>query len=290
MLVQSIRSTQATFKDLFVPVVRTAADEAAIAFADQLAARAEGGFTALLTQPLPAAFYAADPFSTGELWGAVLAELRQENDREVARLKQRLAKATSTTALRATALDDLIARETVVMSARHADLTILQAAHDEADRAFRGTLVEAVLFQSGRPMLIVPPGYQKSAAFERVVIGWNASREAARAVGDAASILEAAKTVTIVTVDAKSDELGVEVSTGRELAAHLSRRGVNVEVRNELSQGRPQGDVLLDIAAGLSADVIVLGGYGHSRARELVLGGVTRELLRSADRPLFMSH
>ncbi len=122
------------------------------------------------------------------------------------------------------------------------------------------------------------------------MIAWNASREAARAVGDAASIIEGAKAVTIVTVDAKPGDLGIDEAPGRELAAHLTRRGATVEIRNELSRGRSDSDVLLDTASGLDADIIVLGGYGHSRARELVLGGVTRELLRSADRPLFLSH
>jgi nucleotide-binding universal stress UspA family protein len=284
MLVQAIQPVQGlAFKDLLVPVLRTADDEGAISVADQFAALTGGRFTAILAQPMPGEYAAADVFSGGELLSVMLSELRKENEKEAARLKQRLAQAASTVEFRATPLDFVLTQETVVMSARHADLTILQQPGGDAYQGVRNDLVEAVLLQSGRPVLIVPPAYRKALAFKRIVIGWKPTREAARAVGDAASLIDAAEAVTIVTVDAHD-------TPGVDLATHLAHRGAKAEVRNEVSRGRTDARTLLDVAAEVDADLIVIGGYGHSRMRELVLGGVTRELLRAADRPLFMSH
>jgi nucleotide-binding universal stress UspA family protein len=291
MLIQTIQAGQAiAFKDLFVPVVRTAKDEAALATAEYLASRSNGRFTALLAQPLPGEFLAADPLGSGELWGAILGELRLEAVREAERLKERLAKAACTTEFRSTPLDFFLTRETALMSARHADLTIMQRPVGAGDEAFRNDIFEFVLFQSGRPVLIIPPTYGKEPVFKRIVIGWDASREAARAVGDAAAFVDNAETVTIVTVDASPRTLGLGEVPGADLAAHLAHRGAKVEIRNVSSANRSDGRALLDTAIELNADLIVIGGYGHNRLKEFVLGGVTREALHSSEIPLLMSH
>jgi nucleotide-binding universal stress UspA family protein len=224
------------------------------------------------------------------LWGIILAELRKEATQEGERLKERLRKAASITEFRSTPLDFFLTREAALMSARHADLTIIQRPFGAGDESFRNDLFEFVLFQSGRPLLVVPPKRVKAKAFNRIVIGWNASREAARAVGDAAPFIDNAELVTIVTVDASPKELGVGELPGADLATHLSHRGAKAELRNISSAGRSDGRALLAAAEELDADLIVIGGYGHNKIREFVLGGVTREVIRSSEIPLFMSH
>jgi nucleotide-binding universal stress UspA family protein len=278
------------FKDVLVTVVNTKEDEAALRVGDELCALAGGRLTALLAPPMPDMFSSADGYSSSAMWASVLAQLREDALREEGALTARLAKASSPVELRSTKAEYFLSRQSALMSARHADLAIFTRPNEKMDRHFRGELIEAALFQSGRPVLIVPPNYKKPIAFKHVVVGWNSSREAARAVGDAAAILAAADAVTVVTVDASPSTVGPGEAPGADIAAHLARRGVKVELRNVDGMGRSHGDCLLDVAHGVGADLIVLGGYGHARLSEMVFGGVTKAFLRDADVPLFMSH
>jgi nucleotide-binding universal stress UspA family protein len=122
------------------------------------------------------------------------------------------------------------------------------------------------------------------------LVGWNASREAARAIHDALPFLVAARQVVVATVDAAPRPGGHGEAPGFDLAAHLARHGVYVELRNVDGLGRTDGRALLDEAEAIAADMIVIGAYGRSRAEEMLFGGVTRELLRDASVPVFLSH
>jgi len=123
-----------------------------------------------------------------------------------------------------------------------------------------------------------------------VVVAWDASREATRALSEAQALLEMAEQVTVVTVDAKPKMFGHGDQPGANIAAHLARRGLPAEVRNVDSMGRPASLAILEEATALNADLVVMGGYAHSRLRELVFGGATRELLRTTKIPLLMAH
>ena len=278
------------FQDVLVAVVNTREDEAALRTADEICAQTGGRITALLASPLPNSFYAGDAYGGMEVWTTILAELRKEAKTEAGRLNTRLAKAASTVEFRTTELDYVLSRETVLMSARHADVTVFSRLTTEGDRHFRRDLIETVLFQSGRPVLIAPPIWTKPYAFKSIIVAWNASRESARAVGDAIGLLEAADKVTLVTVDAAPATFGSGDAPGVDIAAHLAHRGVKVELRNVDGMGRDAGACLLDTARAVDADLIVLGGYGHTRMREFVFGGVTKRLLETSEFPLFLSH
>jgi nucleotide-binding universal stress UspA family protein len=289
MLMQDIRPVAITaFRDVLAPVVNAAEDEVVLRAADELCTLSGGRFTALLAPPLPGEFYAVDPATSGELWSAILTEMRTESARQFDLLRTRVAKTAAASECRTAALDFFLARESVVMSARHADLAIVQRPSGR-ERTFRNDLLEGVLFQSGRPVLVIPPTQARPLAFRRILIAWNASREAARAVGDAAPILDQAERVTILTVDAAPATLGPGEASGAALAAHLAYRGVRVDVRN-VDGKISAAEAITDVAREIDADAIVLGAYGHARLREFVFGGVTRGLLGASDRPLFMSH
>jgi nucleotide-binding universal stress UspA family protein len=294
MLIQPIKpAIAAAFQDVLVPVINAAEDEVALRVADEICQQSGGRAVAMLASPLPSAMYAGDPFGGVEMWTSVIAALRAQAAKEGAKVKERLAKASSPMEFRTTEMEYFLSRQAVLMSARHADATIMLRPSEEEDRDFRRDLIETMLFQSGRPVLIVPPTQKKPMAFKNIVIAWNASRESARAVGDAACIIDGAEKVTIVTVDAIPSSEGVGQAPGADIAAHLAHRthhGEKVEVRNVDKMGRTEADCVLDVATAVDADLIVLGAYGHSRAREFVFGGMTRELLNNADRPLFMSH
>ncbi len=147
-------------------------------------------------------------------------------------------------------------------------------------------LLEEVIFQSGRPVLIAPPGAMAGAP-KRVAIGWNGGREAARALGAAMPLLVEAEDVAVISVDPLPS--GVE---GPEAAADLLRlHGVRAEaVRIDRVKGEDADETFLNKARDWKADLIVAGAYSHSRWRELVLGGFTRALIKQAKTPLLLSH
>jgi len=174
--------------------------------------------------------------------------------------------------------------------ARYADVAVMTRPSEGAGAELREEIIEGVLFHSGRPALIAPPGWSGKTIGKRVVVAWDASREATRALSEAQAILDKAEKITVVTVDAKPKMFGHGDQPGANIAAHLSRRGLPAEVRNVDSMGRSASLAILEEAQALDADLVVMGGYAHSRLRELVFGGATRELLRSATIPLLMAH
>jgi nucleotide-binding universal stress UspA family protein len=175
--------------------------------------------------------------------------------------------------------------------ARYADLAILgQLDPDSGEPDMIRPRPEQVALASGRPILVVPYAGNFPNLGRRVVIGWNASREAARAVNDAMPLLTAAEIVSILTIDPREGPRAHGELPGADISLHLARHGVKAEIERTVSADLPVGEALLSRAADLGADLLVMGAYGHSRARELLLGGATRSLLRSMTLPVLMSH
>jgi nucleotide-binding universal stress UspA family protein len=149
---------------------------------------------------------------------------------------------------------------------------------------------EEVAMLAGRPVLVVPYAGHFDRIGRRVVIGWDASREAARAVKDAMPLLAKAESVTVLTIDAEQNPGGHGEIPGADIALHLARHGVKAQVERTVSAGIGVGNTLLSQAADLQADLLVMGAYGHSRVRELLLGGTTRTVLASMTLPVLMAH
>ena len=149
-------------------------------------------------------------------------------------------------------------------------------------------IIEAALFGSGRPVLAVPYIQKSGLALNRVMVCWDGSRNAARAVADAMPFLARAKAVDVVMVTGertKSDEM-----PGADIAHHLARHGLRVTIQRIVSIDTDVACTLLSYAADAGADFIVMGGYGHSRLREFVLGGATRGILAAMTVLVLMSH
>jgi nucleotide-binding universal stress UspA family protein len=147
---------------------------------------------------------------------------------------------------------------------------------------------EGVLFESGRPVIFVPFIQKGGMKLDRIMACWDGSRAATRAIADAMPFLQKAKQVEIVIVSdrpGKKDEV-----PGADLGQHLARHGLKVDVKRITSPEIDVPSTILSYAADSSADMIVMGGYGHSRLREFVLGGATRGLLESMTVPVLMSH
>ena len=171
--------------------------------------------------------------------------------------------------------------------ARRFDLAV--AGQVESDKAAADEIVdEAVLFESGRPVIFVPYIQKAGLKLDRVMVCWDGSRAATRAVADSLPLLQKAKVVEIVLVTSKGFK--TDEAPGADLAKHLARHGLDVVLKRITSPDIDITSTILSYAADSSADMIVMGGYGHSRLREFILGGVTRGILETMTVPVLMSH
>lgn len=170
--------------------------------------------------------------------------------------------------------------------ARRFDLSIVAQAEPDKPGP-EDSIIESALFDSGRPCLVVPYIQKTGLKLDRVMVCWDGSRNSARAAADAMPFLLRAKVVevVIVTERGKNDEL-----PGADIAKHLARHGLNVEINRIVASDMEVSNTILSHAADVDADFIVMGGYGHSRLREFMLGGATREILASMTIPTLMSH
>lgn len=280
-----------SWKDILVIVSEAEQDEPALALGEALANQcADCHLAAAFLTPLPDEPLAYEPTVVAGVWAELLGRARQEAEAERRKVEARLGQSAKNVTLRnAEALSRDLGRVAAV-HARYADVAVMTRPSDGPGAELREEIIEGVLFHSGRPALIAPPGWSGKGIGKRVVVAWDASREATRALSEAQSILETAEQITVVTVDAKPKMFGHGDQPGANIAAHLSRRGLPSEVRNVDSMGRAASLAILEEATALGADLVVMGGYAHSRLRELVFGGATRELLRTANVPLLMAH
>ncbi|MEA5097134.1 MAG: universal stress protein [Burkholderiaceae bacterium] len=176
----------------------------------------------------------------------------------------------------------------IALQARYCDLTVIGQA-DAKDRTseVEHDFPEYVVLNAGRPVLIVPKQGEFANVGKRVVISWDASREATRAVSDAIPLLKDADIVHVAIFNAESKPFGDQ--PGDDIALYLARHGIKVEVLPN-REVRDIGRALLSLIEELSSDLLVMGCYGHSRFREKWLGGVTRTVLENMNVPVLMSH
>ncbi|MCY0912580.1 universal stress protein [Massilia antarctica] len=178
----------------------------------------------------------------------------------------------------------------VSLQARYCDLVVI-GRHDAAypSPGVRADFPEYVLLNSTKPVLVLPPTMQGPSLGQWIVAAWNGSAPASRAIASAIPLMQRARQVDIVVVDARSQgDLHVAMP-GADLALYLARHGIRVNVREVDSHIDP-GPALLGAAGEAGADLIVMGAYGRSHFREVLLGGATRTLLRTSTLPLWMAH
>jgi len=180
----------------------------------------------------------------------------------------------------------------VARRAHTADLLVLgQNDRDHPLPEIARHLVEDALMSSGRPLLLVPFAGKFETIGANVLIGWNGTREATRAAHDALMLIEPTAMVTLLTVERAGSASDDQDVPGADMAEHLARHGLKVSAARTVTDGTiSYADALLAYASDIGADLLVTGGYGHSRARELILGGVSRELLDHMTVPVLMSH
>lgn len=189
-------------------------------------------------------------------------------------------------------VDSLLAwpEENAAMHARHADLSVLGRPADPGASPRFEQIFGLLLMETGRPALLVPPAATLPERVGYAVLGWHPHREAARAVHDALPLLAEGARLDVLVIDPVVGEQHHGEQPGADIARHLVRHGLQVRVVALPRQGRTTGDSLAQYAAEQGADLLVMGGFGHSRLRQRVLGGATRDVLLRASVPVLFAH
>ncbi|OAE54604.1 universal stress protein [Achromobacter xylosoxidans] len=181
---------------------------------------------------------------------------------------------------------------TVALHGRASDLIIVsQQNRDDVEAAHENEFVEQTLLTAGRPVMVLPSSGDFPVVGDRVLLCWDGSREAARALADAAPLLRSASHVVVLTMDEGAATRNVESIPFEDLATYCVAHGIPApdHVRRDI-KGIGVGSTILNAAADYSADLIVMGAYGHSKFREWAMGGATASILKSMTVPIMFSH
>lgn len=271
-------------KDIVVHLTGSSEDTVRLRYANGLAERLGAHLTGLQIHALPEILAITDPSGSAFLQ-ELIASSNQQADAVSADLRERLSSLGQHTELRRIDVYPDAVGPALASEVRMTDLFIGTRPYGDPAKSER--IEEAVLFRSGRPCIFLPPNVQRDAKLDTVVVGWKNTREAARAVTAAIPLLQLASSVDVVMVSEHNGSIGIEDTT--DIGRYLGRHGVKAEIRTV--PGAPDtATALLREAHASAADLIVMGGYGHSRLQELVLGGATRDVLSNSAIPVFMAH
>lgn len=273
-------------QDILLPVTDTSGEENAIAAAIALASQ----YSAHVSLAVPLNF----PLPVTGPWGAsdmmideMLTLVRGEATAKASRLRERLGKEDVSWEVRVADTGFSEATHTLAREARYADLGIVPAPKAGAnDGAVARAYFAAMLFESGRPVMVVPATPPIRLPIRRVVLAWKPTREAVRALNDALFMLGNDIALDVVTID----EPGMGERADVDIGTHLARHDLRVTAASVPSAGETVAGALLRYAEESRAQLLIAGGYGHSRLREWMLGGTTRELLETARLPVMFSH
>ncbi len=178
--------------------------------------------------------------------------------------------------------------DNVLAHCRPTDLVMIGQSNPDRPEPMRELLIETILFESGVPVLLVPYIGSKSFEPNNVLIGWDGSSTATRAIHAAIPVLEKADKVTVLVIEKKANsEAG---QPGAEVANYLARHNMNVTIDVVSNPQTGVADTVLNYVSDNSNDLVVMGGYGHSRMREFLFGGATREILEAMTVPVLMAH
>lgn len=275
-------------KDLLVYLDGRKEDEVRLAYAEQWAAAHDAHLTGLYCNVIPEVMLGGDPGMTG---AQVVVEMQNQaiaaGDGAAEKLKTRFGKLGVLNELRRLDVYSSQARRLVAAEARRADLFIGTRPYEH--EGGNPEVLESVLFESGRGCLFVPAVIKPQAEVDTVVVAWRNTREAARALAEAMPVLKKAKKVVVAIVTENGAPEEDQEMPGAGISRHLDRHGVNVELRQITGWDNP-AEALLNEVEKNGAQLLVMGGFGHSRFRQWVLGGVTRDILSRAEIPVLMAH
>ena len=277
-----------TFSNIFAIMPAAAAADTCIAAFRALPLSGSARLVGLYVAPVPVTFGLVTDIALASYIEAQFAAAEEESrsaERAFSAACERAGLAFEWRADKA--LDRLVSPQAGSM-ARAADIIVCPRLPDEGSIGRHE--IEEVVFSSGRPVIALPPGWKGETLSRRVLVAWDGGREAARAVFDALPMLTKAEAVRIVSVQGFPREPVRQFTPADDISATLSRHGAKVEVQ---SFGSTRGSVKEELAIQaleFGADIIVMGCYGHSRMRERILGGVSRDMLKDMPGPLLLAN
>ncbi len=277
-------------KDILVPLVGSAADAVAINVAADLA-EPHGAHVRIvriadLPPPMPGPWDLIPPAAIVDAQDAVRAKAAKQAER----IRERFA-SHSKVEVKVVEAHIEYPGDLAAAMAYTADLTVIGGwSGTSKPEPMAVRYFNALLFSSGRPILVVPPRCKTPSPPSCVVVGWTPTPHSCRALHDAIPLLQRAHTVELVQIDTVADDRYADSQLIEELIAHLGRHSVTARLVSLQSRGHQRSGVLLDHAKQVKAGMLVVGGYGHSRLREWSIGGMTRELLSEATLPVLYAH
>jgi nucleotide-binding universal stress UspA family protein len=233
----------------------------------------------------------ASPYGvvSNDIWASEIRDGQAAAQERAEAVEARLAGAGISAGVDAQYIDRGTVATLAARAARYADLTLIPPA-EEGSGALQTWVLNGALFESGRPVLLLPAGEVRFPGARRVMVAWDASVEASKAVRDAVEIMKAAEAVDVVLIDPVPSFEGHGPEPGADLAAYLARHGIAVTVHRLPREGREVGEILNRTALDLGADLMVMGGFGHSRLRQRIFGGTTTKIISGVPLPVLMAH
>ncbi len=280
-----------TYKDILVYLDDSAACEKRVAAAIDLARIHGAHLTGLaLNAGVSMATY-MEVHVPSEILESMRKREQEQAEQTAAAFRSVVEKAGLNSDCHVVSTSDADAAKTVAEMARYSDLIVLGQVDERESEPLGGErLPQDVMLTAGRPVLMVPYIGAGANFGEKVLVAWNPGRESARAVADALPVLQKAKSVTVLTVNPVVGKGAHGERPGADIARHLARHDVKVTVDRVMTDQVSVADAILAYISDNGIDMIVMGAYGRSRLREIVLGGVTHELLKHMPVPLLMSH
>jgi nucleotide-binding universal stress UspA family protein len=278
-----------TYKTILVHIDETERSDLRVKFAAQLAAKEEAHLIGTAVTGVSRFIYQDGNISASDPNLMIhLKFLRERAEKAVASFET-VVRQTSLQSFESSIANDE-AGGGIGLQARYSDLVVIgQTNPDEPSPSVLPDFPEYIVMNAGRPAVIIPYAGDFPSIGKRPLISWDASREATRAVTDALPLLKQADLVQVAIFNPKKNPGAHGEQPGADIALYLARHGVKVEVSVHTTH-TDVGNALLSLSHDLDSDLLVMGGYGHSRFREMIMGGVTRTILESMTVPVFMSH
>lgn len=279
--------------DVFVHLDGGADDDIRLAHAEKLVSAFGSNLIGIFTNPLVEyAYVLAVQSGLAPMEPIIEAQenTRQEGDRAVVRLQKKLAGFSKPGVIRRLDVGTSQIVSRVVDLSHWADVFVAMAPYGPEAIPLWNNLVEGVMFESGRPIYLVPHTHPVPSNLENVLIAWSPTREASRAIAGALPLLKSSKNIRLVTIDSDSSFELEDIFDAAMISSYFDHHGLRVGVDSFKLKGRVVSEILAEEARKMHADLIVMGAYGHSRLREWVLGGTTRNMIGSADIPLLLAH
>lgn len=277
-------------KDIVVHADSSERTAERIQLATRMAADNDAHLTGVFAIPDP---YTPALMAGGYVPSDIFDQFRQEAIEDSEKAKELFLKITDAGGVHSEwRTEEGTASTVVARHARYSDISVVgKGDYDEPVKYPHAELPADLMMTSGRPVLVVPNAGHFEMVGKRILVCWNASREATRAVNDAMPFLQTAEKVTVLAVNPHKASGGDHGDTpSADISLHLARHGVNAEAASTVASGIDVADTILARASDLGVDMIVSGAYGHSRTREWVFGGVTESLLRNTTVPTLLSH